>query len=62
MPATKIFVGILKWINILYCFEQLNDLSKRLLEKTMKKKEVIVKQEKAKELAKLEIEKYNIFL
>ncbi|TKY49847.1 U-box domain-containing protein 35 [Spatholobus suberectus] len=38
---------------------KLNDLSKRRSEETMKMKEIIAKEEKAKELAKLEKEKYQ---
>ncbi|KAK7401437.1 hypothetical protein VNO78_12921 [Psophocarpus tetragonolobus] len=38
---------------------KLNDLSKRRSEETMKMKEIIAKEEKAKELAKLEREKYQ---
>ena len=44
---------------MLYYFEQLNDLSKRRSEETMRMKEIISKEEKAKELAKLEREKYQ---
>ncbi|CAJ1958629.1 unnamed protein product [Sphenostylis stenocarpa] len=38
---------------------KLNDLSKRRAEETMKMKEIIAREEKAKELAKLEREKYQ---
>jgi len=39
--------------------EQLNDLSKRRSEETMKMKEIVAKEDKAEELAKLESEKYQ---
>lgn len=45
--------------NILYCFEQLNDLSKRRSEESMKLKEIIAKEVMAKELAKQERHKYE---
>lgn len=54
------FAGTVKWSNILYYYlEQLNELSKRRSEETMKTKEIIAKEEKAKDLARLERDKYQ---
>lgn len=45
--------------NVPYFFKQLNELNKRRLEESMKMKEIIAKEEMAKELANQEREKYE---
>lgn len=45
--------------NICYCFEQLNELSKKRSEESTKMEEIIAKEEMAKELARQEREKYE---
>jgi hypothetical protein len=45
--------------NISYCFEQLNELTKRRSEESMKMKEIVANEEMAEELANQEREKYE---